>query len=273
MKRVPVAYQLYSARDSVARDLPGVLRQLKQLGYDGVEFAGFFDYSAKDLRDMLDKEGLVPISSHCPLTLMQQDMFGTIAYHQALGVKYIAIPYVDEEYRPGNPGFAELIKFVYTFGALCRKAGLQLLYHNHDFEFAPVSGGYGLDFLYASTPAKYLATQIDTCWVKYAGEDPAAYIRKYTSRAPVVHLKDYVGTKGEGSPYALIGKKEEKALDTQQFEFRAFGHGCQDAKAIVEAGIDAGAEWFVVEQDLSYHRTPLEDAALSLDTLRQIGLK
>ena len=273
MKRVPVAYQLYSAREDVAQDMAAVFRQLKQLGYDGVEFAGFFDKSAKDIRSMLDSQGLIPVSSHCPLSVMQADMFGTIAYHVALGLKYIAIPYVDEAYRPGNPGFAELIRFVYKFGALCKEAGLQLLYHNHDFEFAPVSGGYGLDFLYASTPPEYLSTQIDTCWVKYAGEDPAAYVRKYTGRAPLVHLKDYVGTKGEGSPYALIGKKENEPLDTQQFQFRPFGHGSQDAKAIVEAGIAAGAEWFVVEQDLSYDRSPLEDAAMSLNTLRQVGLK
>lgn len=273
MKHVPVAYQLYSAREDVARDMPGVFRKLKDMGYDGVEFAGFFGHSADELRAMLKDAGLAGVSSHCPLSQMQADMFGTIAFHAALGLRYIAIPYVDEPYRPGQPGFAGLIRFVYTFGALCRQAGLQLLYHNHDFEFVQVSGGYGLDFLYGATPADCLASEIDTCWAKYAGEDPAAYIRRYAGRAPVVHLKDYVGGKGKESPYALIGKQEKGPLDTQQFAFCAFGHGSQDAGAIVEAGIDAGAEWFVVEQDFSYDHTPLEDAARSLDTLRRIGLK
>ncbi|HML49384.1 MAG TPA: hypothetical protein PKE04_21810, partial [Clostridia bacterium] len=63
---------------------------------------------------------------------------------------------------------------------------------------------YGLDFLYDAVPAAFLMTEIDTCWVKYAGEDPSAYVRKYAGRCPVIHLKDYVGRRGERQPYALI---------------------------------------------------------------------
>ncbi|MEG0768112.1 MAG: sugar phosphate isomerase/epimerase, partial [Clostridia bacterium] len=152
-------------------------------------------------------------------------------------------------------------------------AGIQLLYHNHDFEFVKLSEQYGLDFLYDCVPATYLQTELDTCWVNYAGENPAAYVRKYAGRCPVVHLKDFVGRKGDKQPYALIqadGAATGAAMDVQ-FEFRPVGHGCQDIPAIMTAGIESGASWFVVEQDLSVGRPALEAARMSRDYLRSIG--
>lgn len=271
MKQVPVAYQLYSAREDVAKDMNGVFKQLKAMGYDGVEFAGFFGHSAEEIKKMLEDNGLVAISSHVPVQAIQEDMFGTIAFHQKIGCRSIAIPYLDDAHRPGTPGFADMLRLIQRFGRLCKEAGIQLLYHNHDFEFVQLSGMYGLDFLYAATCPCVLKTELDVCWVKYAGEDPAAYLRKYAGRAPVVHLKDYVGHKGEGTPYGLIG--QSKQADAVAFEFRPFGHGCQDAKAVVEAGIEAGAEWFVIEQDQWYNRTPMEAAKMSIDTLYGLGLK
>lgn len=274
MEHRPIAYQVYSAREEAERDLAGVLKALSSMGYDGVEFAGFYGHSAQEVRAMLEDAGLVAISSHVPFDQIRSDPFGVIAYHQAIGAPYIAVPYLGEADRPGSAGFAKAVRDIRRFGALCREAGITLLYHNHDFEFTTVSGQYGLDFLYEAIEPENLQTELDMCWVKYAGEQPATYVQKYAGRCPVVHLKDYVGTKGEGSPYALIGDaKSEQEADVTAFEFRPVGHGCQNVKEIVEASIEAGAKWFVVEQDLSVGRTPLEAARMSIETLINIGLK
>ena len=189
------------------------------------------------------------------------------------------MPYLDEAHRPGAEGFAGMIAKIYQFSRLCKEAGIQLLYHNHDFEFIKLSGMYGLDFLYAATPCDVLKTELDCCWVKYAGEDPAAYIRKYTGRAPIIHLKDYVGRKTEKSPYALIsadgsGKDDGTAANPADvaFEFRPVGYGCQDVPSLIEAGLEAGAGWFIVEQDQWYNRPALEAAKMSRDYLKSIGM-
>ena len=234
MKQVPVAYQIYSAREDAQKDLASVLKSLKEMGYDGVEFAGFYGHSAEEVKKMLDDNGLVAVSSHVPVANIEADMFGTIAYHQAIGCKYIAIPYLDDAHRPGAAGFPEMIKLIWQFGRLCKEAGITLLYHNHDFEFLQLSGVYGLDFLYSAVCSCVLKTEIDTCWVKYAGEDPAAYLRKYTGRAPIVHLKDFVGEK-TANMYALIGIDEKEEKKTA-FEFRPVGFGRQDMPAIVMVG-------------------------------------
>ena len=274
MEKRPVAYQIYSAREEAQKDLNAVLGELKAMGYDGVEFAGFYGHSAEEVKGMLDAHGLAALSSHVPFSQIESDMFGVIAYHKAIGCRFIAVPYLDEQTRPGAPGFAHALKVIHQFARLVKEAGLGLLYHNHDFEFVQLSGLYGLDFLYQAVPKELLKTEIDVCWVKYAGEDPAAYLRKYAGRCPVVHLKDYVGRKQDGStPYALIGIDENEKKDPQAFEFRPVGYGCQNVQEVVEAGIESGAEWFVVEQDQSIGRTPLEAAKMSIDTLRKIGLK
>ena len=172
MKNAPIAYQIYSARKEAEQDLLSVLRQLKALGYDGVEFAGFYGHSAQDVRAMLEECGLRAVSSHVALKLIAADMQGVIDYHKAIGCDYIAVPYLSAEQRPGTPAFAGVLRTIYQFGCLCRDNGIQLLYHNHDFEFVSFSGMYALDFLYAAMPEDVLKTEIDVCWVKYAGEDP-----------------------------------------------------------------------------------------------------
>lgn len=274
MKQLPVAYQVYSARQEAERDLPAVLRALKEMGYDGVEFAGFYGHSAEEVRGMLAETGLKAVSSHVALNLIEADGMGVIAYHKAIGCPYIAIPYAPAERRAGTAGFASVLRTMWEFGQLCRQSGIQLLYHNHDFEFEPLSGMYALDFIYEAVSADVLKTELDLCWVKYAGEDPAAFLRKYAGRAPVVHLKDYVGRReGSAAPYGLLGESEAKQNSDIPFAFRPFGYGCQDAAALVQAALDAGAQWLIIEQDASPDRPPLEDARMSLETLRRLGVK
>ena len=272
MEKRPVAYQLYSARDDAQQNLESVLKKLSELGYDGVEFAGFYGYSAPQIKEKLDKFGLKAVSSHVPFQTIVDDMFGTISFHKSIGCRFIAIPYLDNTTRPGAAGFAGALREMHRFGVLMREAGMTLLYHNHDFEFVEVSGQYGLDFLYDVIDHKVIQTEIDICWVKYAGLDPAEYIKKYTNRCPVVHLKDFVGHKGDEAPYGLIGQKE-KSGHTEAFEFRPVGYGCQDIRSVLNTAIACGAEWFVVEQDMSVQRSPLEDAELSIGTLIKLGLK
>ena len=122
--------------------------------------------------------------------------------------------------------------------------------------------------LYDTVPASLLQTELDVCWVRVGGEEPAAYIRKYTGRAPVLHLKDYAGGKSEHM-YELIGIQSEHAPEEHPFEFRPVGSGVQDIPAILAAADDAGAKWLVVEQDQpSMGLTPMECARASIGYLR-----
>lgn len=269
----PIAYQIYSAREEASKNLDAVMEQLAGIGYDGVEFAGFYGHSAEDIKAMLERHGLIALSSHVPMQLIEADMFGVLSYHQQIGCKYIAIPFLDEKSRPGGPGFAHTLCMIQKFGTLCKAAGIELLYHNHDFEFVHISGQYGLDFLYDAIDSDILQTEIDVCWVKYFGEDPAAYIRKYVGRCPIVHLKDFEGEKSDIPVFELLGQQSKTKPEEMSFCFKPFGYGRQDAQEVVLAGIESGAEWFVVEQDIAAPYTPMEAAEMSMGTLRKLGVK
>ena len=277
MKKALIGYQVYSAREDAQKDLLGTLKKLKEMGYDGVEFAGFYGHPAEEVKQMLDEAGIIAISDHVPFAQIEKDMYKVISDHLTIGCKFIAVPFLDEATRPGSAGFGKTLGQIYFFGELCRKAGITLLYHNHDFEFCTISGEYGLDFIYDVVPADVLKTEIDCCWVKYSGIDPAEYVRKYAGRCPIIHLKDFVGRKdGDKSPYALIGadgtSESAKASDEVSFEFRPVGYGCQDIPSIVNAGLESGAGWFIVEQDQSVGRPALEAAKMSVEYLRGTGL-
>lgn len=266
-----IGYQIYSARNDAEKDLLSVLKQLKALGYDGVEFAGFYGHSAEEVKAMLAETGLIAISSHVPLTLLLEDPQAQIDYHKTIGCTHIAIPHVGPEYHADGPKFAELIKTEWKLGKLCRDNGIQLLYHNHDFEFKKAGFLYHLDFMYAAVDRDLLKPEFDCCWIKYAGEDPVAYLRKYAGSIEIVHLKDYVGVKSDRPPYALIGVAgTDTKKDDIPFMFKPVGYGCQDVKALVETGLAGGTEWFIVEQDESVERPALEAAKLSIGTLKNL---
>ena len=248
---LPVAVQVYSVRDSAEANLADTLRKIKEMGYQGVEFAGLYGLSPDYVKGLCDGIGLVPVSAHIPLDEMLADPDKTFADYAKIGCKFAAVPYVTPERRPGAEKFEETIRQIAGLGECAKKYGITLLYHNHDFEFTKVNGEYGLDILYKEVSPEFLQTELDLCWVNVGGEEPAAFLRKYTGRAPVVHLKDFhMSGKLPKHLYALIGiEEEEKEEEPSTFEFRPVGHGMQNMPEILGACTDAGASWVVVEQD------------------------
>lgn len=266
----PIGIQVYSVRGEAKADLRGTLSQIKEMGYDGVEFAGLYGYAPEDIRDMCAELGLVPISAHVPYLDLMADPEGTLAMYKTIGCKFVAVPYLNAEYRPGTDKFPEVVEGIKKIGAVAKAMGIQLLYHNHDFEFVKLDGKYALDVLYEEVDEDILKTELDVCWVNVGGEEPAGYIRKYAGRAPVVHLKDFYGEKSDDM-YELIGI-EKKITRPTGFELRPVGSGIQNFPEIIKAAEDAGTEWLIVEQDNpSMGLTPIECAKKSREYLKSIG--
>lgn len=263
-----IAIQLYSIRDDMEADFKGTLKKVKDMGYDGVEFAGLFGNSAKDIKEMCKEIGIIPISAHVPFDDMMNDPEILKTYAE-IGCKYVVIPYLTEEYRPGKERFNEVIEGAKMLGIKANELGMKLAYHNHDFEFEKIGEEYALDILYKEVPANLLETQLDTCWVNVGGENPAEYIRKYNGRVNIIHLKDFVGGKSDNM-HAVIGIDDGEEKNTNgRFEFRPVGSGIQDFPAILKAAEESGTKWVVVEQDSpSMGLTPLECVKLSIDYLK-----
>lgn len=270
MKQDKIALQLYSVREQMQEDFYGTLKKVKELGYSGVEFAGLYGQDPLNVKKMCEELGLVALSAHVPFDDLMDKLEETVDCYKKLGVKYVVVPYLTEEYRPGNPGFQTVIDGMKKIGAALEKEGMIQQYHNHDFEFLKLDGEYALDILYREVGPELLQTQIDTCWVNVGGENPSEYLKKYAGRMPTVHLKDFAGSKSENM-YALIGIDEDKKKEAAgSFEFRPLGKGLQDFPAIVKAADEGGAEWFIVEQDQpSMGYTALECAEISIKYLME----
>ena len=275
-KKLPVGIQVYGLRDlleNTPEQFPAVMKQVKELGYDGVELAGLYGLDPTFIRDTLAEIGLTPLSAHVPLADMTADIEKVIADYQLIGVDYLVVPYLPEEYRHLTPGYPVVIEEMKKIGAAVKAAGMKLLYHNHNFEFVRLEDGtFGFDDIYRQVPADLLLVEPDTCWIKVAGQDPVEYIHKYGSRCEVIYLKDFVK---EGNPqnlYKLIGiETEKKEEDTGFFEFRSVGFGQMLWEPILNASLEAGAKWVVVEQDEHYDLPPMECARRSREYLKILG--
>lgn len=272
---LPIALQLYSVRNELSSDFENSIRKIKDFGYDGVEFAGLHNQKPLYIKSLLEQVGLNPISAHVSLDEMLKDTDKIFETYSYLGCKYIAVPYLPEQRRPNNAMFNQTLKDIELLGRKAKQVGLQLLYHNHDFEFVKIGDKFGLDVIYESISEDLLKTELDTCWIKVAGQNPVEYIRKYAGRAPVVHLKDFYKkeTMRQVKMYDLIGvaSDQEKASDVDTFGFVPLGFGMQDIPSILYASVDAGAKWVVVEQDMPQKgRTALECARLSIKYLNNL---
>lgn len=277
MENLKVGLQLYSVRDKMEQDMEGTLKQVKEMGYDYVEFAGYFGKTAQEVKEILDRYGLTCISVHQGYEVFLEEPEKNIEYLKVLGAKFCVIPWMGIEKQKGTPLFAQTVEEITKVGTLLRENGIQMLYHNHDFEFQTYEDKFLLDWLYETIPNDLLKPEIDTCWVHYAGQDPCAYLEKYTGKIDVVHLKDFVCEKlAQGPVYALIDNtgKENKTESKEDsgFRFMPVGYGIQNFTDILASSKAAGGEYVIVEQDDWYDEDSLELARKSRNYLKELGL-
>ena len=273
MSRFKIGLQLYTIRDEMKKDVEGTLKKVADMGYECVEFAGYFGYAAKDLNALCKKYNLEPISVHQGYNTFLEEPKETVEYLKELGVKYCALPWMDSKLF--TESYSDTAENIRKIGALVKENGMKLMYHNHDFEFYSKQGDkFTLDALYADIPSDILIPEIDVCWVHYAGQNPVEYVKKYGSIMKILHLKDFeCKNLASGPVYELIGDDNSKNnKEDNGFEFRPVGHGRQDIKAIVKAAEDTAVDYLIVEQDAhTSGNTDLEDAKISIDYLRSIG--
>jgi sugar phosphate isomerase/epimerase len=246
-----IGLQLYTLRNETANDMKGTLRKVAELGYEGVEFAGYGGIPAEEMKALLDELGLKAIGSHISIQALKSNLEEEIAYLKTIGASYMICPYVAPEDRGGADEWLERFRLFQEVGTEARKQGLVFGYHNHDFEFQGHMGeSFVFDALYERTSPDAVQVEMDVCWVQYAGQDPLAYIAKYAGRLPLLHLKDF-------------SKEADGSMKTLQL-----GLGDVDLPAVIEAASEAGVNWLIVEQD-NCQIQPLESVANSLNWVRE----
>ena len=275
MKDFKIGLQLYSVKNALNADFEGTLRKVKGIGYDYVEFAGNYgEKSAEELKKLLDDIGLECISVHQGIDLFKEQGEKFVKFITDIGAEYSVIPWWPAELGYGTENWKDTEEKFRWLSGLVKAGGLKFLYHNHDFEFANTfDGKVGYDCMMDALKG-VMDPELDTCWIHYAGYDPAEYIRKYKGRAEIIHLKDFFCKKLGGGPvYALIDSKGGEATkastkEDNGFEYRPLGMGMQDFDSIIAACEDVDAKYLVVEQDDTVGRTELEAVEISRKFLK-----
>jgi sugar phosphate isomerase/epimerase len=147
--------------------------------------------------------------------------------------------------------------------------GIELYYHTHHLEFQKFDGEYLLDIIKNNTTK--LGFELDVHWIQRAGVNPVEFVKGYTGRISLLHLKDY--RIGQMDLSDVDFKDMAKFFDifTNTIEFAELGEGNLDIKSIMEAGLESGAQYFLVEQDDTYGRDPFECLEISANHLRKLG--
>jgi sugar phosphate isomerase/epimerase len=223
-----IGLQLYTVRGLMEKDFAGTIAQVGEIGYREVEFAGYFDHTAAQVRSILDAAHLTGVSTHISLADTDAEWQKVLDDAKAIGCSWVVVAWIDDKYRTAD-GFREVAHRFNHAAELARKSGLGFAYHNHDFEFKPVDGKLPIDILLAESDRDLVKFEMDIYWFTKGGGDPLAYFRKWPGRFPLVHVKD------------MAPGPEQKMADV--------GAGKIDWKTIFQHSRQAGIEHYFVEYD------------------------
>jgi sugar phosphate isomerase/epimerase len=268
-KARPVGVQLYTLRGPMKEDFAGTLEQVAAMGYDEVEFAGYFDHAPKQVRALLDRFDLSAPSAHVDWRALRKNLDRHISRAKTIGHRFLTIPLLRDAFR-GEVAPARWSQYAAEFnriGEALREAGLRLAYHNHHFEFVPVGDGRtGFDVLVDETDPALVSFELDLMWAVVAGQDPTQLIERHPGRFPMWHVKDVAGI-AEARAAAEAGTGL-KGLRPVFGRIRAVGDGDIDFAPILARADEAGLQHLFVENDAP--KNPLANVRTSYAHLERL---
>jgi sugar phosphate isomerase/epimerase len=271
----PIGLQLYTVGAEMDNDPEGTLRRVASIGYKTVELSPMGKTPAKDLRKMLDDNQLANPSGHYMLPDLMTNLQQTIAFAKLLGQQYlvVTVPWVADPSRfKTDPKEGQIAFFLAVvqglglddwkwnaeqfnkIGEQLKKAGLQLAYHNHNFELKKYGETTGYDELIRLTDPDLVKLELDCGWVTVAGYDPVAYLNKYPDRCRLLHIKDF--RKGFTHRVTLMDQGSGAPESTE------LGRGAIDYASILKAARNLKLSAMYVEQE-----PPFTDMA-ALDAIK-----
>jgi sugar phosphate isomerase/epimerase len=243
-KKVLIGLQLYSIREQCQADLPRMLSTVSKIGYKGVEFAGYHNRSAKELRKMLDDNGLVACGTHTPYdSILADKLDATIEFNSTIGNKFLIVPWMEAKSKQEWLDKAKLFNEV---AGKVKPHGMWVGYHAHAHDFEKFDGVTAWDIFFGNTKPEVIM-QLDTSNCCDGGADPVVVLKKYPGRVRSIHIKAH-----GGGPDAVIG--EDKINWKEVFEF------CETK---------GKTDWYVLEHESG--KDPVDAVKRSFEALQKLG--
>jgi sugar phosphate isomerase/epimerase len=225
-----IGVQLYTVRTEMRRDFEATLARVADIGFKEVEFAGYFDRSPEQVRNLLANLKLDAPSGHMPYESLGEGWPAILDQANRIGHQYVVIAWTPQEDRRTLDDWKRIAEKFNSAGGAAKAAGLTFAYHNHDFEFKPIEGKIPFDVLLEHTDPELVRIELDLYWITLGGQNPRDYFDRFPGRFPMVHVKD-LKRGGEQSQMVDVGK------------------GDIDFKAIFAQREQAGIRHFFVEHD------------------------
>lgn len=247
-KKIPIGLQLYSVRQACQKDLPGVLRAVAKMGYQGVEFAGYYGRKAKELRKLLDANGLKCCGTHTGLNTLTGDALkGTVEFNKILGNRFLIVPGLPGGRLASVRAVKETAKLFSELAEKVKPQKMRVGYHAHGGDFRRLDGETAWDILFSNASSD-VVMQLDIGNCIGGGGDPIAILKKFPKRSATIHLKEH-----GGKPEAVVGEGDVKWDEV----FRL----CETT---------GGTEWYIVEHERGAG-SPLENVRRCIENLRKMG--
>lgn len=248
---IPIGLQLFSVRSECEKDdgknFPAVVEAVAKMGYDGVEFAGYYGWSAEGIRKVLDDNGLVCCGTHVGIdTLLGDELEKSIEFHRTIGNRFLIVPGLPEQYRCCPESWQRTADVFNEIAEKLQPHGMHTGYHNHHHEFQPMEGQVPWEIFFGGTRQE-VVMQLDVGNAMHGGGDCAELLRSYPGRALTLHVKEH-----GGSPEAVVGEGE---VDWKEILPLAAGVG--------------GTQWYIVEHERDPARA-LGDVDKCIQNLRKI---
>ncbi|HPW74644.1 MAG TPA: sugar phosphate isomerase/epimerase [Kiritimatiellia bacterium] len=227
-RKIQVGVQLYSVRELCKKDLPGTLKAIKEMGYAGVEFAGYYGKNAAEIKQLLDDNGLVMCGTHTGVdTIRPQNLAKTIEFNLVTGNRYLMVPGMNAKDAQGWIDFAKLFS---DAAVTAKAAGMYVGYHNHQHEFKDKFDGKCKWEIFYTHASPLVCQQMDVGHVVSAGEDPVAWLKRFPNRSRTLHAKEIYPGPG------ILGQVPEGKQ----------GVKWDEVFAAAEADV---TEWYIVESE------------------------
>jgi sugar phosphate isomerase/epimerase len=254
-KKVPIGLQLYSVRQDFEEDPPGVLKAIGEMGYEAVEFAGYVNRTAEDLRKMLDQSGLKCCGTHTNLDTLQGDALkSTIEFNRILGNKHLIVPGLTGSYLSSEENILKTARIFTELSDKCKEEGMRVGYHSHDADFRKIGDRTVWNILFTAAGPDVIA-QLDLGHCVTGGGDVYAELEKFADRAVTIHVTD-------ATPPAAGGRGRGTIV----------GEGGIDFERVFKICDVAGkTEWYVIEQEV-YPRgiTRMESVKRCLENIKKV---
>jgi sugar phosphate isomerase/epimerase len=246
-KTFGIALQLYTIRDAMAKDVPGSLKKVSDIGYKYVELADykngkFYGHLPEDFKKLVNDLGMEVLSSHAsvsPKGITNDEAKKMAEDHAKVGAKYCMQPWIGDADRNSIAGYQKMVAEWNKVGKIMKETGVQFGYHNHNFEFATVEGKIPyFDVFLAEMDKDLITMELDLFWATKAGINPVDLFKKYPGRFQLFHMKD-------------MFTKEAPFYKVATSDFAPVGEGVINFREILAAKDIAGLKYMIVEQDSS----------------------